>query len=347
MCFGGGGGGGTQEVKQTTSNLPEYAEPYYKDMLARAGYESALPYEAYQGSRLQYFNPAEQEAMTRMTEMGTSGTPDELDAAGRISALVGKGNPYADSMMQGTQNAQGALVGETYQPGSLADQASTSRYMSPYQQQVVDVQKREAARQSDIRGADIGLEAAGQGSLGGYREAIMQSERERNLGQQMGDIQTRGSQDAFESAQQAFEADRSANFGARQMYNQSNIDAARMGQDTYGQLLQGGAQQLQAAGQMGGFVDQRQQMEYERLRNMQAAGQNERQLNQQGLDIGYQDFLRQQGYGKEQLGFYNNILQGAPFTPGQTTQTYGGGPSDWQQALGSGVAGVGLYNAYK
>jgi hypothetical protein len=38
----------------------------------------------------------------------------------------------------------------------------------------------------------------------------MQSERERNLGQQLADIQTRGGQAAFDQAQQAFEADRAA-----------------------------------------------------------------------------------------------------------------------------------------
>ena len=38
----------------------------------------------------------------------------------------------------------------------------------------------------------------------------MQSERERNLGEQLADIQTRGGQAAFDQAQQAFEADRAA-----------------------------------------------------------------------------------------------------------------------------------------
>ena len=41
----GGGGGGTQEVVQTTTNLLEYARPYFEEMLGRTMYETTRPYE--------------------------------------------------------------------------------------------------------------------------------------------------------------------------------------------------------------------------------------------------------------------------------------------------------------
>ncbi len=56
-------------------------------------------------------------------------------------------------------------------------------------------------------------------------------------------------------------------------------------------------------------------------------------------------FLRQQAFGRDSLGFFSNILQGIPVTPGTTTSSFGGGPSGYQQALGAGIGGVGLYNA--
>ena len=43
----GGGGGGVTESRVTQSNLPEYAEPYYREMLTRTGYETAVPYTPY------------------------------------------------------------------------------------------------------------------------------------------------------------------------------------------------------------------------------------------------------------------------------------------------------------
>lgn len=452
-----GGSSAPTESTVTQTNLPEYAEPFYRDLLTRVGYESSVQYDPYKGRRLEYFSPAEQEAMRRFEQMGISGTPPELEAAGSVAAQVGTGSPYADTMLEVTRRAQEmpgyasgfrqgnvyhgyrpGTVDQTYiagqdrlgfipqtqaglgfDPGTMTDPGVMQSYMSPYQQLVVDREKREARRQSEIAGQQMGLQAAGLGSLGGYREAIMQAERERNLGQQLGDIQTAGSQRAFEQAQRAFEADRAAGLKAfesgigakaraeqlrlqqqqqneqirqrqmelnlsayqanqqarqqaaqlglsaqeqeqrgriaeeqaRRAAQQMNLEQARtaatLGQQAYGQLLSGDQQRLAAAGLLGDFSAQRQQMEMERLRAMQASGQIQRELMQRGLDIGYADFLRQQAYPKEQLSFYSSMLQGIPIAPGQVSQAYGVTPSMTQQLLGSGIAGVGLYNAFR
>ena len=405
----GGGGGGPTESTVTQTNLPEYAEPFYRDLLTRVGYESSVGYQPYQGRRLEYFTPAEQEAMRRFEQMGVSGTPPELDAAGSIAAQVGTGNPYAGTMLEVTRRAQEMpgyassfrqgnvyhgydprALDQTYIAGTTNDPSRIQSYMSPYQQLVVDREKEEARRQSDIMGQQTSLQAAGTGSLGGYREAIMQAERERNLEDQMGDIQAAGSQQAYQQALQSMEADRSARAQqmqfnisayqageqarqqaaqlglsaqeqeqrgrmaeeeARRAAHQMNLDQARaaatLGQQAYGQLMSGDQQRLAAAGLLGDFVSQRQQMEMERLMAMQSAGQIQRELMQRGLDIGYADFLRQQAYPKEQLSFYSSMMQGIPIAPGQVSQSYGITPSMTQQLLGSGIAGVGLYNAFR
>jgi len=77
-------------------------------------------------------------------------------------------------------------------------------YMSPYMQNVVDIEKREAGRQSGIAGTQQQAQATQAGAFGGGRDAIMRAERERNLGQQMGDIQAKGSQAAYEQAANQF-----------------------------------------------------------------------------------------------------------------------------------------------
>jgi hypothetical protein len=339
--MGSKGGSGPTESTVTQTNLPEYAEPFYRDLLTRVGYESAVPYTPYGDRRLEYFTPSEQEAMRRFQQLGVSGTPAELDAAGSIAAQVGGGNPYAAAMLESTRRGQ-EMPSYGYQ--SMVGQLQP--YMSPYQQMVVNREKDEAMRQSEIMGQNIGLQAAGSGSLGGYREAIMQSERQRNLEDQMADIQTAGSQRAFEQAMAGFESDEARRAAAAQMNMEQARAAASMGQSAFGQLMSADQQRLAAAGLLGDFTMQRQQMEMERLRGMQAAGQIERELMQRGLDIGYSDFLRQQAYPKEQLSFYSSMLQGIPIAPGQVSQAYGITPSMTQQLLGSGIAGVGLYNAF-
>ena len=591
----GGGGGGVQESVVTQTNLPEYAKPFYEELLGRTVYESTRPYETFPGQRLAEFSPFEQAGMQGMAEMAQAGTPQQIRAASDIATGVGfqgvgsgmdvargfrppmqfseyqagdigtgydagflgqgfqagqRGVGYEagafDPMYQARERQSGFDVGPLesgyqagrfdplyqardiqsqytgqvdlgpgFQAGTIADPATLESYMNPYQQLVTDIEKREVQRQSDIQAADISQQAAQAGGLGGYREAIMQAERERNLGQQLADIQTRGGQAAFEQAQQAFEADRAARlqeaqFGltaseqqeraaqqaeqfrqqafqtgeqARQraaemgMTAQQQEDAARQAQEQFRQsafgqtadvaaqreqfqqqAFQAGEQARQRAAEMGMTAQQQedaarqaqerfqqdafaqnqqlrlaqqqedravfqaqeaarqeaarlglnaqelqervnqaenearmrsrqeqaqleetrarlglagleadratrgqqldaarllgqlgtdeQRMGFDRLRNLQAAGQIQRELQQRGLDLGYQDFLRQQAFPREQLGFFSQLLQGLPVTPGTTTATFGG-PSETQQLLGAGIGGVGLYNALR
>ena len=193
-------------------------------------------------------------------------------------------------------------------------------YMNPFQRLVTDVEKREAQRASDISGEQIESRAAQSGGLGGYREAILQAERERNLGQRLGDIEARGQRDAFSQAQQQFERD-SAN----------QLSAAR--------------QQLASAEFLGRQAPMQQRLAFDRLKAAQEAQEIGRNFRQAGLDIGYKDFLNQIAYPRQQLGFYGQILQGLPVTPGTQVSQYAPTPSGTQQLLGLGLGGLGLYRA--
>jgi hypothetical protein len=592
----GGGGGGVQESTVTQTNLPEYARPYFEDMLKRSVYESTRPYEAFPGQRIADFTPAERAGMAGFQEMAGMGSPEQIKTATDIATQVGYqdigsgmdiartfspemqrsdydasriGSDYqagylgpgyqagqrgvgyragsfdpgyqAGELDQGYQAAglesgyqAGAFdpgyeasvqrsgyragrvdQGPGFEAGTVADPETLERYMNPYQQLVTDIEKREARKQSEIQGSAIEQQAAQAGGLGGYREAIMQSEREKNLSEQLQDIQSRGGQAAFAQAQKAFEADRAARlqegkFGleasqqleqARQQqerFRQSSFqageqakqkaaelglsaekqeeaarqaqekfrqdafskteagraleqkldqasfeagerakqeaaklglsaqqqeDAAKRAQETFrqqqfqqneqlrlaqakeeravfeaterarqeaarlglsGQEIQeralqaendarmraraenaqlqetrarlglaglgadqaGMAQRLEAAGLLGRLGTDEQRMAIERLRNLQASGEIDRNLTQRGLDMGYQDFLRQQAYPREQLAFFSSLLQGLPIQPGSQTTTFGG-PSQTERLLGAGIGGVGLYNAMR
>ena len=371
-----GKGADTPDIpSQTTTvqqSLPAYAEPFYRELLGRAVYETSTPYQAFPGQRLADFNPAEMQAMQGIAGLGA---PGQIGQATQLATQAGQaaGTPYQSGYNAG-QISSGydptANLGPEFQPGTLADTATLQEYMNPYQQLVTDIQKREATRQSNIMGRDIGLGAAGQGSLGGYREAIMQAERQRNLGQQLGDIQAIGDQQAFQQAQRAFEADRARQLQASQLGLQRGAaqegfqqaaerfrqgafglgERARqvqeqLGQSAFGLGLDAQGRQLGAAQLLGQLGSVQQGLDLDRLRSQQAAGQIQRELSQRGLDIGYQDFLRQQAFPREQLGLFSSLLQGLPIAPGSTTATFGQVPTAEQQLLGSGIAGVGLYNA--
>jgi hypothetical protein len=121
--------------------------------------------------------------------------------------------------------------------------------MSPYMQNVVDIQKREATRQSGIQGTQQQAQAAQAGAFGGGRDAIMRAERERNLNQQMGDIQAQGSQAAFQNAQQQFNTEQQARLAAQQSNQQAGLTTGMQNLNAQQQAnVQNAANQMQAQG---------------------------------------------------------------------------------------------------
>ena len=79
-----------------------------------------------------------------------------------------------------------------------------SSYMSPYVEQALNPQIREATRASQMATQRQQAGAVGRGAFGGSRDALMRMENERNLGQQLGDIRGRGYQAAYDNAANQF-----------------------------------------------------------------------------------------------------------------------------------------------
>jgi hypothetical protein len=103
-----------------------------------------------------------------------------------------------------------------------------------------------------------------------------------------------------------------------------------------------------AAGQLAGFGERERAADIQNAQMLDAIGRAQQGETQAGLDIGYQDFLRQQGYPAEQLGFYSDVLRGLPVAnAGTTTQTGSVYTNPLQQALGAGLSGLSLYRAFQ
>lgn len=477
---GGGGGPQQVTSQVTQTSLPAYVQPYFENILQRGLYESARPYEAYPGQRLAQFAPEETFAQQNImglqrpeqlglasdiaARVGYAGMPSGMGIAGQFRPeavtptyqatqfqpgyTAGAFTPgfQAQQFQSGYQAGQfqpgytAGQFGGGFDAGSLAAPGALESYMSPYQQAVTDIERREAIRASQMQAPEMGAAAARAGARGGTREALLEAERQRNLGQQLGDIQARGSQAAFQQAQQAFEADRAARLqqaqfglgafqaqeaarqraaelglsaqqqqeaarqaqeqfrqsafgmGAEERQFQANIglqaqqageaarqraaelglsaqqqtDAARQAEQQFRTQAQqfnieqqrqrallgleglaadraGMAQRLAAAELLGGMGSQQQALDLQRLGAQMGVGTERRGLMQRALDLGYEDFLRQQAYGREQLGYLSNLLQGVPIQPGSTVSTFGRVPTTEQQLLGSGLGALGLY----
>lgn len=133
------------------------------------------------------------------------------------------------------QSYQGAAA---MQAGPAAFQSQIGQYMSPYMQNVVDIQKREAGRQSGIAGAQEQAQMARAGAFGGGRDAIMRAERARNLGTQMNDIQSQGLQSAYTNATNQYNTGMSQNMAINQLQNQYGAQQQQQVQNILGQQYQ-------------------------------------------------------------------------------------------------------------
>jgi hypothetical protein len=96
---------------------------------------------------------------------------------------------------------------------------------------------------------------------------------------------------------------------------------------------------------LGRLGQTQQELDLQRLQAQMQTGTQQQNLAQQSLNMGYEDFLRQQAYGKEQLAYLSALLQGTPIQLGSTTASYGKAPSTEQQLLGTGLGALGLYKS--
>jgi len=148
---------------------------------------------------------------------------------------------------------------------SFTQPGAPDAYMSPYMQNVVGIQQRDAQRQADIARTQRGAQAVGAGAFGGSRQAIMDAEAARNLAQQKGDIQAMGQQAAFQNAQQQFNVEQQARLQAQQANQQAGLTtgqqnlAANLGIQ---QLGAGQNMQAQLANQQQGLTAAQLQAQY-------------------------------------------------------------------------------------
>jgi hypothetical protein len=168
-------------------------------------------------------------------------------------------------------------------------------YMSPYMQNVTDVAKRRAVEDAQKAQLGANLGAARQGTYGGARQLLAQTERERGLREQLGDIQARGLESSFAQAQQQFERDRAAQLQAQQANLQAALGVQQLGTQTG---LQTALANLSSA-QQANVQNQAAQLQTQGLNADQAL--RAALANQQaGITIGQQNL--QAALGVQQLG---------------------------------------------
>lgn len=276
---------GDSTVRQT--NLPEYADPYFRRMLQGAedslmpfqddlsspiydddgnitGFGQESTYTPYQGERIapsaNYGDIQASRAMIRgIAQQGIAGMEEGMGAQREGMGAQREGMGIARRGVGYTEEGIGNLRGigqydtgqfsqsdfdpyskfrqanyneyDFQQPDMFTGQA-VQNYMSPYMQNVVDVQKQQAQLDFDRSQAGRDASAVQAGAFGGSRQAVGDYLAQEGLARQMGDIQATGQQQAFQQAATQFGADRAAQMDMERLRGAelARVQAGRAGE---------------------------------------------------------------------------------------------------------------------
>jgi hypothetical protein len=378
---GGGGGGGPTQSTVTQTSVPEWLRPQTEAVLGAGMQEyfdatprkvtnpltgettteyditGTKPYTPYSQNAADYFAPFSQQQQQVFGEAAGMRTPGGFQTGQQMTGMAGQGG--LDTAQQafgyGGQGAgyggQGAMFGQQAAgTGGMyermaTDPMSMQAYMSPYMQNVVEIQKQQAIEDAQRAQLGANLNAAKYGTYGGARQTLAQTQREAALNKQLSDIQAQGLQSAFDQAQ------KSQQFGVTSGLQglQAGISGAQTGIQGAGMGLQG-VQGAQAGfGLLGRMGEQaanigtaQQQADIARLGFQGQMGDIQQQRQQDIINQQIQNFALAQEMPAQRLAGYNALLRGYA-TPTSTISQYQAAANPLQTigALGTAAGGFG------
>jgi hypothetical protein len=171
------------------SSLSNWVGPYVTDMLGKGQALSNQAYEAYTGP----------------LTAGESNLQNQ--------AFTGLANLTVPTSNMGA-----------FTPGTF-NTAAANTYMNPYLQGSLDPQIAEARRQAEISNMQNKAKLTQAGGYGGSRQAIMESENQRNLLQNLAGITGAGYNRAYDNAQAQFNAEQNRQQTAQNAANEYGLAA--------------------------------------------------------------------------------------------------------------------------
>jgi hypothetical protein len=317
----------------TESSLSSWAGDYVTNMLGKGQALSETPYQAYTGPLTAGASGLQNQAFGTASNLQT---PASIGAATGIAGNVV--NQYLGSNYDPTQFTSQYTAPDAYQTGQFGTETfgtqQAQQYMNPYLQSALNPQLDEARRQAQISRMGDAARLSQAGAYGGSRQAIMESELNRNLMSKQADITGIGYNTAYDKAAQQFNADQARQQAVQQATEQSrqfgygqNMNAAQLGAQ-YGLAGQQAAEQskqygadfglkglqgaMSGAQLMGGLGAQQSQADLANLNTQATLGGVQRGIESEGIAADYGQFKEERDYPFKQVQYQQSLLQGMP-----------------------------------
>ena len=265
---------GTQT--STESSLSNWAGPYVTDMLGKGMALSETPYQAYMGPLSAGASDLQNQAfqgvagLTLPSNMGgfTPGT-----FASSYAPPPNPNNVGIGSFMQDQINPPGMRppMGVNNPPNN--PNSTVQQYMNPYLQASLNPQLAEIRRQADISRMNDAARLTKAGAYGGSRQAVMESEGNRNLATQLAKTTGEGYNTAYDNAAKQFNTEQALGLTAQTANN------------TYG---------LSA------------------LDKQALMGATQRNIENEGIAMDYKQFAEERDFPYKQVQYQQSLLQGMP-----------------------------------
>jgi len=239
-----------------------------------------MPYQAYTGDLTAGASPLLSSAFTNASALSTpANIGNAATTAGNIAI---KAKDLA-----------------TYKPATSSfDSTQLTSYMNPYIDKILDPQLTAARRQSEITQQQNAGQMTKAGAYGGGRQAIMDTETQRNLADVQANITGKGYDTAYQNALSQFNADQ-----------QRKMQEGQFGA-SYG--LQGLNTGLQAAQAQGSLGVQQNQVGLANLAQQLAAGTVQRGIESEGIAADRAQFEEARANPYKMVQFQQSLLQGLP-----------------------------------
>ena len=234
------GGTATSGMLGQSSSLSPWAGGYVTDMLGKGMALAEMPYQQYGGPL-------------------TAGASDLQN-----QAFQGLANLTVPTTQMGG-----------FTPTSFNSGTTAQDFMSPYINAALEPQMAEAQRQAEILRVQNAGRLGKAGAFGGSRQAIMESEGQRNLTRNLADIYGTGMQTAYTQGMNQFNTEQDRARQAQEMTNRYGFDVAK---------------------------------------SLQDAGATQRGIEQQGITADIAQFTEERDYPYKQIQYAQSLLQGLPIS---------------------------------
>ena len=294
----------SETVQGTT--LPAFVAAGGKELYEQARELAKSEFPKFEGQRVATYGTTADGTPQRFTDREVEGLN-----------LLANNTGFQDVIDDATTMA--GTLGQGFEGTGPFTADTVNQYMDTFQTSI-DPALEQLERERDLRQRQNSADAIRAGAFGGSRLGVREAMTDAEIARAGSDLRRQAGRDALQFASQRYDADR-----ASQRADFETDEASR----------------LRATETLSALAPLSQALTEQQAGGLLTAGEAERQLDQQSLDLAYQDFLAQKQFPFEMLNFALGALQGIPYETLTRQQVSGNQFLQQPSIYGQTIGGLG------